>query len=115
MMARSKPAATPPGPGTPGAGLVKVEMQIAVVPFTGSIGHEIDARRPGGTSKKIIFFALSWNVVDNKGPKMRKMGQMRIPWNVYENTQLNLTYPGMLLINIGLVPFAPVETVGLLT
>jgi len=30
---------------------------------------------------------------------MRKMGQMRIPWNVYENKQLNLIYPGMLLIN----------------
>jgi hypothetical protein len=31
---------------------------------------------------------------------MRKMGRMRLPWNVYENTRLSLMYPGMLLINI---------------
>jgi hypothetical protein len=31
------------------------------------------------------FFCAIWNVVENKGPKMRKMRQMRIPWNVYEN------------------------------
>ena len=35
--------------------------------------------------KKEESFGASWNVVDNKGPKMRKMGQMRLPWNVYEN------------------------------
>jgi hypothetical protein len=34
---------------------------------------------------------------------MRKMGQMRLPWNVYENTSLNSFYPGMLLINIGVL------------
>jgi hypothetical protein len=31
---------------------------------------------------------------------MRKMGQMRLTWNVYENKRVNLLYPGMLLINI---------------
>jgi hypothetical protein len=45
------------------------------------------------------IFRLPWNVIENKGPKMRKMGQMRLPWNVYENKQLNCIYPGMLLIN----------------
>ena len=46
------------------------------------------------------FFGVPWNVIENKGSKMRKMGQMRIPWNVYENKRLNLSYPGMLLINM---------------
>jgi len=26
---------------------------------------------------------------------MRKMGQMRIPWNVYENTRVSRSIPGM--------------------
>ena len=42
--------------------------------------------------KNLIFFGLSWNVIDNKGPKMRRMGQMRLPWNVYENKTLNKIY-----------------------
>jgi hypothetical protein len=54
----------------------------------------------GSPQKKEIFFGLPWNVIENKGPKMRKIGQMRLPWNVYENRRLNLIYPGMLLINI---------------
>jgi hypothetical protein len=36
---------------------------------------------------------------------MRKMGQTRLPWNVYENKQVNLIYPGMLLINKVVKPF----------
>jgi hypothetical protein len=60
--------------------------------------------RLGGAEKK-IFFGVPWNVVDNKGPKLRKMGQMRLPWNVYENTAFNLIYPGMLLINMAVSSF----------
>ena len=44
------------------------------------------------------FLVSPWNVIDSKGQEMRKMGQMRIPWNVYENKQLNLNL-GMSLIN----------------
>ena len=59
-----------------------------------------DARPPPFPHKNFNFFSLSWNVIDNKGSKMRKMGQMRLPWNVFENKKLNLIYPGILLINI---------------
>jgi hypothetical protein len=31
------------------------------------------------------FFGLPGNVVENKGPEMRKMRQMRTPRNVFEN------------------------------
>jgi hypothetical protein len=37
-----------------------------------------------GFRKKEFFFGLPWNVVDNKGPQMRKMRRMRLRWNVYE-------------------------------
>jgi len=33
----------------------------------------------------IHFFGLPRNVVDNKGPKMRKLRILRHTWNVYEN------------------------------
>ena len=36
-----------------------------------------------GKIKKNIW--VSWNVIDSKGLKMRKMGRMRIPRNVIEN------------------------------
>ena len=35
--------------------------------------------------KSIKIFRVPRNVIDNKGQKMRKMGQMRIPRNVYQN------------------------------
>ena len=36
---------------------------------------------------------------------MRQMGQMRLPWNVYENKALNLLQPGMSVIINNLVHF----------
>ena len=42
---------------------------------------------------------------------MRKMGKMRLPWNVYENKELSPDYPGMLLINMAVSSFSRVETV----
>jgi hypothetical protein len=56
----------------------------------GVASREPEVEQLGGVrrsrKKKLkLIFGLPWNVVDNKGPKMRKMGQMRLPWNVYEN------------------------------
>jgi hypothetical protein len=51
------------------------------------------------TPSPIRIFRLSWNVVENKGPEMRKMRPIRLPWNVYENKQVNSIYPGILFIN----------------
>ena len=61
-----------------------------------ALGSEPWSRSPNFLKK---FFGVPWNVIDDKGPEMRKMGQMRIPWNVIENNQLSLIYPGMLLKN----------------
>ncbi len=49
--------------------------------------HLAFPRDQGMSTVKIFvkFFHLPWNVIDNKGPKMRKMGQMRLPRNVFEN------------------------------
>jgi hypothetical protein len=40
---------------------------------------------------------------------MRKMGQMRLPWNVSENKGVNSAYPGILLINIVVNSFQGLE------
>ena len=55
--------------------------------------------RPPAAQIFLKIFRVPRNVVDNKGQEMRKMGQMRIPRNVYENTSTYNFYPGMLLIN----------------
>jgi len=38
---------------------------------------------------------------------MRKMGQMRIPWNILENKGVKVGYPGMLLKNKVVNRFCP--------
>ena len=46
----------------------------------------IDSRARMSRGKESLkIFRLLRNVIDNKGPKMRKVRQMRIPRNVYEN------------------------------
>ena len=61
---------------------------FCIIVLAWSIAHRRSGSIPPAQNFYKIF-CLSWNVIDNKGPKLRKMGQMRLPWNVYENRQLS--------------------------
>ena len=77
--------------------VTKIVDSTPNVSLNGTVAGEGPTARPKDFEIKesLKFFPLPWNVIENKGPKMRKMGQTRIPWNVFENTgltQITLEY-----------------------